>query len=193
MALSYFFTALLCLSLISAVITGQSATLAPAMLRGAQQGVELVFSMAGALCLWSGLAKAMEKTGLSQKLQTLLRPLLGRIFPQTTQNPSAMGYLCGNFTANLLGLGNAATPMGIRAICEMAKSAPSHTANHEMCRLIVLNTASVQLIPATVCALRASLGAERPFAILPAVWLSSLLSASAGVAMTFLWERKRNV
>ena len=193
MALSYFFTALLCLSLAASAVTGQTAVLAPAMLRGAQQGVELVLSMAGALCLWSGLAKAMEKTGLSEKLQGVLHPLLGRIFPKTALNPTAMGYLCGNFTANLLGLGNAATPMGIRAIGEMAKSAPPNTASHEMCRLIVLNTASVQLIPATVCALRASLGAERPFEILPAVWLSSLLSASAGVAVTYLWEKKRNV
>ncbi len=193
MALSYFFTGLLCLSVLSAAITGSTAALAPAMLRGAQQGVELLFSMAGALCLWSGLSSAMEKTGLSQKLQRFLRPLLGRIFPQTAQNPTAMGYLCGNFTANLLGLGNAATPMGIRAIREMAKSAPDHTASHEMCRLIVLNTASVQLIPATVCALRASLGAENPFAILPAVWISSLLSASAGVMVTFLWEKKSHV
>ncbi|MBP3313780.1 MAG: spore maturation protein A [Oscillospiraceae bacterium] len=193
MALSYFFTALLCLSLISAVITGQTASLAPAMLRGAQQGAELLFSMAGALCLWSGLSSAMEKTGLSEKLQKVLRPLLGRIFPQTAKDSVAMGYLCGNFTANLLGLGNAATPMGIRAIRQMSKSAPKNTASHEMCRLIVLNTASVQLIPATVCALRASLGAENPFAILPAVWVSSLLSASAGVMMTFLWEKMSHV
>ena len=91
---------------------------------------------------------------------------------------AAFGNLCGNFTANLLGLGNAATPMGIAAVEKMKQG---DTATDEMCRLIVLNTASIQLLPTTVAAVRASLGAAQPFDILPAVWVTSLLSASAGV------------
>jgi spore maturation protein A len=126
----------------------------------------------------------MEKTGLTAGLAKLLRPFLGRIFPGTQQDPQLAGYLSANICANFLGLGNAATPMGIQAVKRM-KKANCDIATDEMCRLVVLNTASIQLIPATVAAVRASLGCATPFDILPAVWISSL--CSAGIGVTAAW------
>jgi len=181
MVLSYFWTGMLVFSLAAGLAKGTAPALSAAALAGAQNGAELMLSMAGALCLWTGLLKVMEKGGITGFLAKLFRPLLGRIFPQTAQDDAAMGALCGNFTANLLGLGNAATPMGIKAVERMKTLSPGNFASDEMVRLIVLNTASIQAIPSTVCALRASLGAASPFSILPAVWLTSLLSASAGL------------
>jgi spore maturation protein A len=148
--------------------------------------------MAGVLCLWSGVGKVMERTGITGLLARLLRPLLHLIFPGTKQDQPMAGYLSGNICANFLGLGNAATPMGIQAVKRMVKPDKPHTATDEMCRLVVLNTASIQLIPATVAAVRAGLGCGSPFDILPAVWITSLCSASAGVLAAWgfgkLWK-----
>lgn len=181
MVLSFFWTGMLAFSLMASLFCGTADALATAALEGAKSGVTLMLSMAGALCLWSGLLKVMEQSGITSLLAKFFRPLLGRLFPKTATDERAMGYLCGNFTANLLGLGNAATPMGIKAVERMGEISHSAHATDEMIRLVVLNTASVQLIPSTVCALRASLGAAAPFRILPAVWLTSILSVSAGL------------
>ena len=124
----------------------------------------------------------MEHAGLTALLARLIRPLLHRVFPSTCTDHVLAGYLSGNICANFLGLGNAATPMGIQAVKSMATHTEPDSASDEMCRLIVLNTASIQLIPATVAAVRASLGCASPFDILPAVWVTSLCSASLGVA-----------
>jgi spore maturation protein A len=128
----------------------------------------------------------MEKAGLTVTLSRLLRPLLHRIFPGTKKDPILSGCLSANICANFLGLGNAATPMGIRAVQRMADPRHPGMATDQMCRLIVLNTASIQLIPANVAAVRASLGSGAPFDILPAVWVTSLCSASLGLCAAWL-------
>lgn len=174
-----------------AVFSQSSAAIGAAALTGAQEGVRLGLSLAGSICLWSGISRAMEQTGLAQALARLLRPLLSRLFPQSSRDAQALSAISGNFTANLLGLGNAATPLGVAAIRRMHALSGGEAASNEMCRLIVLNTASIQLIPATVGALRASLGAAAPFDILPAVWLSSLVSVMAGLAAARLMEGRR--
>jgi spore maturation protein A len=167
-------------SLAGALFLGNASALAGAVTEGAQSGVTLAISMAGAICLWSGVGALMEKTGISRAVSRLLRPILRRLFPSTKNDPILAGHLSANVCANLLGLGNAATPMGIRAAQRLA-SGKNGIATNELCRLIVLNTASIQLIPANVAAIRASMGCATPFDILPAVWVTSLLSAGAGV------------
>ena len=122
---------------------------------------------------------------------SVLRPLLGRLFPAAARDAQALEKISGNFTANLLGLGNAATPLGIAAVQRMHRLSGGAAASDEMCRLIVLNTASIQLLPTTVAALRASAGAARPFAILPAVWLTSLGSVTVGLLAVGLFARWR--
>ncbi len=178
---------MLAVSIFAAVFQDRLGVLTPAAMEGAQAAITLCISLAGALCLWSGVAKVMEKGGLMQKLGRLLRPIFRRLFPQASRDKTTLGYLTANVAANLLGLGNAATPMGIAAVKRMR--APSAVATDEMCLLIVMNTASIQLLPTTVAAVRASLGAKAPFDILPAVWLTSILSVSAGIVAAKCFQR----
>lgn len=181
MTMSYVWTLLLFLSVICGILTGKTTQTGTAALSGAQSGITLGLSIAGVMCLWSGLSRVMEKSGLAAKLARLLRPVLTRLFPSAAHDEALLHSLSGNFTANLLGLGNAATPLGIAAVRRMRTRSGSDTASDEMCRLIVLNSASIQLIPSTVAAVRASLGAARPLDILPAVWLCSACAAGAGL------------
>ena len=186
MTMSWIWTGILLLSLICAAVTGNGSALASAIPTGAQAGVTLAISLAGSICLWTGVGKLMEKAGLTAALSRLLRPLLHRIFPGTKHDPVLSGCLSANICANFLGLGNAATPMGIQAVKRMADPLRPGQATDQMCRLIVLNTASIQLIPANVAAVRAGLGAAAPFDILPAVWVTSLCSASLGLCAAWV-------
>lgn len=190
MLLSYVWIIMVILSIFCSILTGKTAQTGSAALIGAQNGVTLALSLCGSLCLWSGFAKLTEKSGLARRFSALLRPLLSRLFPEASRDPSALQDLCGNLTANFLGLGNAATPMGISAVRRMHALSGKPDASDEMCRLIVLNTASIQLIPSTVGAVRASLGSARPFDILPAVWLTSACSVTAGLLAARLFSRR---
>ena len=181
MAMSWVWILFLALSLGFGLGGGTGADLGKAALEGAGKALELGLRIAGGLCLWSGFAELLRRGGLQEALARLLSPLLGRLFPTARRDPETMGALCGNFTANLLGLGNAATPLGLRAVQRMKARAGTAEATDEMCRLIVMNTASLQLLPTTAAALRGGLGAANPFDILPGVWVSSVLSVTAGL------------
>lgn len=187
--MGYIWVGMLFVSVCAALAEGKLGVLTGAAMEGASAAVTLCLSLAGALCLWSAFAKVMEKVGLTEKLGRLMRPLFRRLFPQAGRDPVALGYLTGNVSANLLGLGNAATPMGIAAVKRMKVLSGGTEASDEMCLLIVMNTASIQLLPTTVAAVRASLGAQAPFDILPAVWLTSVLSVTAGIAAAKLLRR----
>ena len=187
MAMSYLWVGMLALSLFCSLLYG-GGDLGAAARAGARRGAELCLGLAGPLVLWSGFGALMKASGLQAGLARLLSPLLGRLYPEARRDRSTMGALCGNVTANLLGLGRAATPLGIEAVRRMQARSGAGEASDEMCRLVVMNTASVQLIPATVGALRASLGSAAPFDILPAVWLTSLLSVSAGLAAARIFQ-----
>jgi len=191
--MSWIFTGIVAISIVAALILGLGSQLAAAVPQGAQAGVTLAISMAGAICLWSGVGKLMEKAGFTAFLSRVLKPFLARVFPTTRKDPVLAGTLSANICANFLGLGNAATPMGIQAAKRLARKAKDGIASNELCRLIVLNTASIQLIPATVAAVRVSLGCETPFDILPAVWVTSICSAGLGLCAAWcfgkLWRR----
>lgn len=186
MVMSWIFTGIVLISLLCASLTGNSSALSAAVPQGAQAGITLAVSLAGSICLWSGIGKVMERTGLTATLSRWLQPVLHRIFPGTKRDPQLAGALAGNICANFLGLGNAATPMGIAAVKRMKDPHSPALATDQMCRLIVLNTASIQFIPANVAAVRASLGCGTPFDILPMVWISSICSATAGLLAAFL-------
>ena len=183
MIMGWIWTGILVISMVASLILGNGNALAASVPKGAQGGLELAFSLGGSICLWSGIGKLMEKSGLTQFLANLFAPLLGRIFPTFRKDPVFAGYMSSNVCANFLGLGNAATPMGIQAAKRLA--AGRDYAMDELCRLIVLNTASIQLIPATVAAIRSQLGCISPFDILPAVWITSI--ASAGMGLLVAW------
>ena len=179
MVMSWIWCGLILISCFSALLTGTLDSLASAIPQGAQAGITLGISIAGSLCLWSGLGRVMEKAGVTAFLSRCIAPLLHLTFPSSKGDTSLAGALSGNICANFLGLGNAATPMGIRAAQMLAQGRT--IATDELCRLVVLNTASIQLIPANVAAVRSSLGCATPFDILPAVWITSLCSAGLGV------------
>ena len=189
MVMSWIFTGIVGISLVFAVLTGQGSALAAAIPEGTQAGITLSISLAGSICLWSGVGKLMEKVGFTEKLSRFLKPLLHCIFPSTKKDPHLAGVLSANICANFLGLGNAATPMGIQAALRLASQRNDHIAGNELCRLIVLNTASIQLIPATVAAVRSNLGCRSPFDILPAVWVTSLCSAGLGFCAAWCFGR----
>ena len=181
MVMSYIWLGILLVSTIFALLTGHGNQLAAAIPQGAQAGITLSISLAGSICLWSGVGKLMEHIGATARLAKFLRPFLSRIFPSTKEDAYLASALSANICANILGLGNAATPMGIQAAKRLVDPNRPQVANDQLCRLIVLNTASIQLIPANVAALRANLGCATPFDILPAVWITSLCSASLGL------------
>lgn len=186
MVMSWIFTGILVISFLSGLLTGQGSQLAAAVPQGAQAGITLAVSTAGSICLWTGLGKLMEHIGITELLSKMLRPLLYRLFPECRRDAVLRGSLSANICANFLGLGNAATPMGIQAAKRLVRPDSPTVATDSMCRLIVLNTASIQLIPANVAALRSGLGCATAFDILPAVWLTSLCSAGLGVACACL-------
>ena len=190
MVMSWVWAALVCASVICAAVNGRASALSAAVMQGAQSGVTLAISITGSLCLWAGIGRAMERSGLTEKLSRLLRPVMRRLFPSTREDSALAGALSTNICANFLGLGNAATPPGIEAARRLAARSPGQ-ASDELCRLIVLNTASIQLIPANVAAVRSSLGCAAPFDILPAVWLTSLCSAGLGLAAAWALGRLR--
>lgn len=183
MIMSWIFTGILAISLFSSLLMGKASMLASATVQGSQAGVTLAISIAGSLCLWTGVGKLMSSSGITAALSRLLRPVLYRLFPETKEDSILAEAISANICANFLGLGNAATPMGI---CASKRLAKDNTATDSMCRLIVLNTASIQLIPANVAAVRAGLGCSAPFDILGAVWVSSLCSAGLGVMAAWL-------
>ena len=189
MVMSWIFLGILGFSIVSSLYTGSGSALSAAVLTGAQAGITLAISMAGSICLWTGAGKLMDKSGITGFLSKLLRPILHRVFPGSSKDPTLAGYLSANICANFLGLGNAATPMGIQAIRRMGDPGKPGIATDQMCRLIVLNTASIQLIPSNVAAVRASLGCTTPFDILPAVWLTSICSAGLGLLSAWLMGR----
>lgn len=180
MAMTVIWTGMTALSLLCALALGNAGGLASAALDGAAQAIQLGISMAGVLCLWMGVMEVMDRAGLAAKLAALLRPILRRLFPDFSDNRGVMDTIAANVSANLLGLGNAATPLGMEAARRMAGRTPG-VAGDSLCMLVVCNTASIQLIPTTVAAVRMAAGCETPFDILPAVWITSALSVVTGI------------
>ena len=162
-------------------LTGRTAAVNAAAAEGAAAAVKLALTMLGALMFWSGLTEALSRSGAMAALSRRLRGVLGMLFPTSRTDEALAEDLCCNVSANLLGLGNAATPAGVRAAVRLRAHAGGDRASDELCRLVVMNTASLQLLPVTVAALRASLGSATPYDILAAVWVTSLISQTAGL------------
>lgn len=187
MVMSWLLLLLFSLGSLAALLSGQAAQAGTAALNGAGEAVRFCLELSGGICLWSAVTELLERGGAAKWLAARLRPLLSRLFPRSTRDAETLAALTENLSANLLGLGNAATPAGIRAARGMARlGAP---ARDELCLLVVINTASLQLLPTTIAAMRTAAGAEAAFDILPAVWFSSLCSLTAGLGAAALLRR----
>lgn len=194
--LNRIFLGLLLFSLAAGVFLGRGEELTAALLDQSSSAVRLALEMAGVMCLWSGLMKAAERAGLAKAVGKLFFPLTRRLFPKLIQREleadgpkegSALEAITMNLSANFLGLGNAATPLGIAAMERMTAASPeSRCATDEMVLFLVCNTAAVQLFPSTLAAVRQAAGAAHPLDVLPAVWLSSIATLAASLAAAFI-------
>lgn len=175
--MNYIFPIMALASIIFSVLKGTLDETVNACLTGAASSVEIVLSFAGIMCFWSGLLKVAEKSGAMRTLSRLISPVTGLIFPKLDKTSAAMQYVTANMSANMLGVGNAATPAGICAMEEFDKlNGNREYPSEEMCLFTVLNTSSIQLVPTTVIAMRAAAGSQKPDIIIPAVLAVSLIS-----------------
>lgn len=188
MTMTVIWTGMIAVSVLCALATGRGPAVAAAAIEGTNAAVQLALSIAGMLCLWSGVMEVMRQSGLADKLSRLLWPVLCRLFPQAAKDSQAMDSISANVSANLLGLGSAATPLGLQAARRLARHSPG-VASDSLCMLVVCNTASIQLIPTTVASVRAAEGCAAPFDILPAVWLASALSVGTGILACKVFAR----
>ena len=190
--MSVLFAGMTAFALGCALLQGNLSALSDALLTGGSDAVSLMLRLVGGLCLWSGAMEVAVQSGLTRALSQALLPITRRLFPDLPPPDSpAMGAISMNLTADLLGLGEAAVPSGLEAMREMEQlQGPGPDAS--MIRFVVLNTASFQLLPATIALLRAQHGSAAPLEILPAVWLTSLLSVSCGLLAAALLERRES-
>ena len=177
-------------SLIFAAVSGRIGDLSESILSKSGEAVELVLSICGIMCFWSGLMRVAEKAGLLEKLSKLLSVPLGLLFGGVKKSGKAMSLICANIAANILGLGNASTPLGIAAMKAISEEQQSKDhATDDMILLAVLNTASLQIIPATAAALRTANGSQNPMEILPCVWIVSASSLFVAVVSAKLMSK----
>ncbi|MCM1335595.1 MAG: hypothetical protein NC084_07250 [Bacteroides sp.] len=188
--MKWIMTVMTALSVVFALFTGKTAEVSEAFLSECGGAVELAISLVGIICLWSGLMRVARTAGLTERLARLFSPILGRLFRGLKKGGRATQYITLNLTANLLGLGNASTPFGLAAMREIEKEeGGGEAASHNMILFTVLNTASLQLVPTTVAALRLKNGSTAPMEILPCVWLASVGSLAAALIAASLFRR----
>lgn len=188
--MSWLFTGILVLSLLFGILNGRMEQVSISAVNECSNAVTLAIQLAGVMCLWSGLMRIAEVSDLTGKLSRLFRPVMKLLFWHLPADSKAAKAIIMNLTANLLGLGNAATPLGIAAMKELEKISPRKgIASNEMALLVVLNTASLQLIPTTTAALRLAAGSAAPMEILPAVWLASSMSILSGILAAKFFSR----
>ena len=180
---------LLLLVFTGAALTGNWTALSKAAADGAQNAVETTLLLLGAMCLWLGIMNIAEKAGLTAAISRWLMPVIGRLFPEYAESKAVREKITMNKAANMLGMGNAATPLGLSAMDEMQRLASGDTPTKGMILFVVMNTAAFQLIPSSVVTLRASYGSGNPYDIMPHIWLVSLGSLLFCVLICRILER----
>lgn len=170
-----------------AILSGNFENLNSSIFEGANDAVTLSINLLGSLCLWSGIMQIASDSSLVKKLSKLLSPILNFLFPSLITNNKIKKEISMNIIANILGLGNAATPLGLKAMESMQKENPKKdTLSNPMMMFIVINTASIQLIPTTVIAIRNSLNSQNPTSIIFPTWIATILAAISGIFVTKL-------
>lgn len=182
---------LMVISIICGAITGNLNNVSAAALDSCTKAIELTIYLAGSMALWGGIMRIADKSGVTKAAGKIISPIAKKILPGIEKNPEAHKAVIMNIAANLFGLGNAATPLGITAAKELSKD-KSPLQKRNLAVFVVLNTASIQLLPTTVAALRLSHEAANPFDITPAILLSSLISVSAGLITAYALYLPRN-
>jgi len=187
--LNFIWAFMILISFICAFFTGNMQNMSDSVSKEAINSVNLIFTIGAGMCFWSGMLKIMEKCKLTDKISKFLSPLINLIF-RDVKNKETKNSIVMNITSNILGLGNAATPFGIKAMNLLQKeNIKKDRASNSMCRFVLLNTASLQLIPTTLITLRAAKGGITDSKLLFCIWISSLLSCIIGIILCFICER----
>ena len=172
--LNYVWSGLVIISVLCSVFLGHTEDLSKALVDSGASSIGLIITMASIICLWTGIMKIAVESGLTSVFAKIFSPLLRPLFPKLDKNSDAFKSISMNISANLLGLGNAATPFGLKAMEQLhTLNNKSDTASNEMVIFVVMNTASLQLLPTTLASLRQSYGSSAPFEIIVPVWISS--------------------
>ena len=179
-----------------AIFSGNVDKLNESIFSSTSESVNLCVSLLGTICLWNGIMQIANKTSIIDRLTNLLKPAMNFLFPELKQEKEIQKEISLNVIANILGLGNAATPLGLKAMKSMQKKNPKKdTLTNSMITFIVLNTASLQIIPTTVIAIRSSMNSKNPTSIVFPVWIATICAAIAGITATKLFikltERKK--
>lgn len=174
--MNYIFTAMILISVIVGLLSGNISSVSESILNDGVSAVELSIYMLGGMCVWGGIMRVAEKSGLTEKLCFLFRPIAKLLFRGVDTHSRAFRLICMNITANLMGLGNAATPFGIEAMKELEKTSDRKTASPDMIVFTVLNTASITLLPTTVASLRLKHGSAEPLDVLGGILITSVAS-----------------
>ena len=179
------------LSFIYAVFSGKIDSLNTGIFNSLAEAVELSITFLGTICLWNGIMEIAKNTSLINKLNNLLKPLINFLFPELKNKEKAKQEISMDMIANILGLGNAATPLGIKAMKTMQKENKNKDVlTNSMMMFIVINTASIQLIPSNVIAIRTSLNSQNPSLIIIPVWIATIIAASVGILVTKILIKK---
>lgn len=188
--MNYVWAGLIIISVVCAFCTGRISEVSAAALSGAGEAVSLSIVLLGSLCLWNGMMKIADRSGLTNIFARILRPLLHVLFPRIDPKGASAKAISMNMAANMLGLGSAATPLGLTAMRELDKeNKEKGVATSSMIAFVTLNTASIQLIPTTVAILRANLGSKSPFDIVPPVWLASAITVTIVVVLVKIFRK----
>lgn len=188
--MKWLLTGMVVLSVVFGVITGRIGAVSNSAIQECTNAITLFLSILGAMCFWSGLMRIAEKSGLTDALCKLFRPVAKLLFRGLNPEGKAFQAISMNITANLLGLGNAVTPLGMEAMRQLEhEGGSSDKASNHMVMFVVLNTASLQLLPTTIAAMRLQHGAASPFDVMPAIWVASLVSVASGVMMVLLFSK----
>lgn len=188
--MNYVWSAFILIAIFFGIVSGNTSTVADSVLNAGESSIKLLLTLAGTISLWSGIMAVADSCGITKWLNTLFSPVLKFLFPQYKNNNKVMNYVSINITANLLGLGNAATPAGLKAVSAMYQG--DNTANSSMATFIVMNTSSIQLIPTTIVALRISAGSTAPMEIITCIWISSVTALLVGITATKLFYFKKS-
>ncbi len=192
--MNYIWVFMIVISYVFSFFNGNVDTVTKSVFDGCESAVTLVISLLGMMCLWTGLLEIAQESGLTKKIQKLLHPLISWLFPNACHDSEIAGAISMSITANLLGLSNAATPLGISAMEKLEeKNSLSDIASNEMCMFVVLNTASITLIPTTLLTLRSAFNSSAPFEIMVPVWIASLLSVVSGIICAKICARSKSI
>ncbi|MGN0448091.1 MAG: nucleoside recognition domain-containing protein [Acutalibacteraceae bacterium] len=188
--MNYVFPGMIIISFICAVLTGRMNELSLSVVEGGTNAVELLIRLVSMLCLWGGIMEIAEKSGITKAVSKLLYPVMKLIFPRLKKEKEALNAISMNVTANVLGLGNAATPLGLEAMRRLQQiNGNTLTASDEMVVFVVMNTAAMHIIPTTVATLRGQYGSQSPMEILPASFLTSFCALTVAIIVAKIGNR----